>query len=129
MRKLGLTLLFAVAVAAVGCTSQPIYNVTDAPVTASSGKALSMSDVQTAIIRAGVPLGWQISQDKPGKLTGRLTLRSHAAVVDIEHNTKTYSIKYRESTDLNEKDGTIHRNYNSWVQNLDRAIRSQLTLL
>jgi hypothetical protein len=129
MRTLRWTLLFAVAVAAAGCTSQPIYNVTDAPVTAMSGKALSMNEVQTAIVRAGVPLGWQIAPEKPGRLTGRLALRTHVAVVDIEHNTKTYSIKYRESTDLNEKDGTIHRNYNSWVQNLDRAIRAQLSLL
>jgi hypothetical protein len=129
MTKPGWTLLFAVAIAAAGCTAQPIYTVTDAPITTPTGKNLSMQEVQAAIVRAGVPLGWQITPEKPGRLTGRLTLRSHVAVVDIEHNTKQYSIKYRDSTDLNAKDGTIHRNYNSWVQNLDKSIRAQLSLL
>ncbi len=51
------------------------------------------------------------------------------AVIDLEHDTKSYSIKYRDSTNLNAKDGMIHRNYNSWVQNLDKAIRAELTAL
>jgi hypothetical protein len=123
-------LVLSVALAAAGCaTQQPIYNVTDAPVMTASGKAPTMSEVQVAIIRAGTALGWQIAPEKPGRLTGRLVLRSHQAVVDIQHNAKTYSIKYRESVDLGEKDGQIHRNYNSWIQNLDNGIRTQLSLL
>ena len=30
---------------------------------------------------------------------------------------------------LDEKGGTIHKNYNGWVQNLDKAIRAQLQML
>ena len=115
------------ALAAAGCqTSQPIYNVIDAPITGPGPKPLTMDEVQRAIQRAGVGLGWQIKPVKPGRLTGQLDLRTHQALVDIEHNTKTYSIKYRDSTDLAAKDGQIHRNYNGWVQNLDKAIRAQL---
>ncbi len=50
---------------------------------------------------------------------------AHAAVVDIEHDTRSYSIKYRDSTNLNAGDGMIHSNYNGWIQNLEKAIRVQ----
>jgi hypothetical protein len=112
--------------ATAGCATQPIYNVIDAPISSTGPKPLTMDEVQKAIMRAGAGLGWQITPEKPGRLTGRLALRTHLAVVDIEHNTKTYSIKYRDSTDLGAKDGQIHRNYNGWVQNLDKTIRAQL---
>ena len=85
-----------------------------------------MNEVQTAIQRAGKSLGWYINPEGPGHLVGRLPLRTHLAVVDIEHDAKSYSIKYRESANLNAGHGMIHPNYNEWVQSLDRAIRSQL---
>jgi hypothetical protein len=115
--------------AVVGCTSKPVYNVMDAPVIPSSGKSASMQDIRSAIIRAGVPLGWQIIPGKPGQLTGRLVVRSHQAVVDIEHNLHQYSIKYRDSVNLGAMDGQVHRSYNSWVQDLDKAIRLQISQL
>ena len=48
----------------------------------------------------------------------------HVAVVDIEHDTKSYSIKYRDSQNLTPRDGMIHKNYNGW--NLDKEIRTQV---
>jgi hypothetical protein len=85
--------------------------------------------VRTAIIRAGSGLGWQMQPEGPGRLKGTLNVRSHMAVIDVTHDTKSYSIKYRDSTGLNAKDGTIHKNYNGWVQNLDKRIRNELNLL
>jgi hypothetical protein len=126
MKKLMWVVAAFAMLAAAGCnTMQPVQDVVDAPIV-SEGKQLSMADVQRAIQRAGVGLGWQMKPVKPGQLTGQLDLRTHRALVDITHNTKTYSIKYRDSTDLAAKDGQIHRNYNGWVQNLDKAIRAQL---
>ena len=60
---------------------------------------------------------------------GRIALRTHTAAIDVEHTTKSYTIKYRDSQNLDARDGMIHRNYNGWIQNLDKAIRSELTLL
>jgi hypothetical protein len=119
-------LLTAAGLAFAGCsTTQPIFNVEKAPIIAPPGKTLSMADVQQAIMRAGSQLGWQMQPEAPGRITGRIALRTHLAVVDIEHDTKSYSIKYRDSTNLNAADGMIHRNYNGWIQNLDKAIRVQ----
>ncbi|HEV3009144.1 MAG TPA: hypothetical protein VGX52_08940 [Burkholderiales bacterium] len=123
-------ILIAAALVAAGCgTTQPIQNVEKAPIILLPGKTVTMQQVTTAIMRAGTRLGWQIQPEGPGRLSGRIALRAHSAVVDLEHDTKSYTIKYRDSANLNAADGMIHRNYNGWIQNLDKAIRSELTLL
>jgi len=119
-------LLAAGILASAGCaTTEPVSNVVDAPI--GSAKALSMSEVQRAITTAGHDLGWTMQSVGPGKLSGRLMLRTHVAEVEIEHSTRAYSITYRDSQNLEARDGKIHRQYNTWVENLDKAIQAQLT--
>jgi hypothetical protein len=113
----------------VGCrASVPVYNVTDAPVAASKPNP-TLEDVGKAILRAGGTLGWQMKETKPGQILGTLYLRTHMAVVDVNYTTKSYSIMYKDSTDLNYDGTNIHANYNGWIQNLDKAIRAQLSNL
>jgi hypothetical protein len=109
----------------VACTAAPIQNVEQAPITPTPA---SLADVTKAITRAGVGLGWQMKPIAPGKMEGTLLIRDHKAVVDITYDLKTYSIRYKDSTNLNYDGTNIHRNYNGWITNLDKAIRSQLTL-
>ena len=123
-------LLAVAALAFSGCANQqPIQNVANAPIILPPGKSVTMNDVTTAIMRAGTQLGWQMQPEGPGRMTGRIALRAHLAVIEIEHDTKSYSIKYRDSTNLDARDGMIHKNYNGWIQNLDKSIRTQLQLL
>jgi len=116
------TLLF------VACTTQPIVNVTESSFTTNKPKA-SMDEIRQAIVRAGAGLGWQMTPEKPGHIVGRLALRQHVAVVDIDYTPSTYSIRYKDSTNLEYDGQKIHRNYNGWVQNLDKAIKAQLANL
>lgn len=110
-----------------GCRSAPVYNVSSAPVV--TAKKATLEEVGRAITRAGVGLGWQMVPREPGKMEGVLVLRTHRAVVDITYDTATYSIKYKDSSEL-QYDGTnIHSNYNGWIQNLDKAIRAQLSAI
>jgi hypothetical protein len=118
-------LVFALALA--GCNTMPIQNVSDSPTTSASGKPLSNEQVRGAILRAGSTLGWQMRDDGPNKLMGTLQLRGHMAVVEIPYTSRSYSVKYRSSTGLDEKDGNIHKNYNGWIQNLTRGINAQLS--
>lgn len=60
---------------------------------------------------------------------GTLTLRSHTAVVEIPYSSTSYSIKHRSSVNLDEGGGNIHKNYNGWIQNLNKGISTQLGLL
>ena len=119
-------LVIAVVVLLVGCRTADLYNVQNAP---GASKAVSMADVETAIRRAGHGLGWQIVPQGPGKAEGTLVLRDHLAVVDITYDIKSYSIRYKDSSNLQYDGKTIHSNYNGWIQNLDKAIRTQLDLL
>ena len=127
--------IFAILVAAAtlffaGCRGgQPIQNVEKAPVITASGKSASMAQVSTAIVRAGTRLGWQMKPTGKGRVNGTLVVRDHTANIEVDHDTKTYTIRYKDSVNLNAKDGTIHPNYNSWIQNLDRNIRAELAQL
>ena len=110
-----------------GCrTTAPMLNVTNASLGAPPGAQVSLEDVSRAIWAAGKRLGWDIQPVRPGELTGTLNLRRHQAVVAITHTTSTFSINYRNSVNLRQHDGEIHRNYNNWVNNLARAIQAEM---
>jgi hypothetical protein len=117
----------ALAIALLGaCRSAPIYNVNDAPVVVTAGKAATAEQVKTAILRAGGRLGWQMTESQPGVVTARISLRGHSATADVKYNAKAYSIVYRESSNLKAESDQIHKNYNGWIENLDREIRNEL---
>ena len=120
--------LVVVSALAACMRTAPIYNVSDMPIVASKPDP-TVDDVRKAIIRAGATLGWQMTESKPGLIVGTLILREHQAIVDVNYTPKTYSINYNNSTNLNYDGQTIHKNYNGWIMNLDRAIRAQLMTL
>jgi hypothetical protein len=56
-------------------------------------------------------------------------VRKHTAVVDILYSPSQYRIMYK-SSDALLYDGTqIHRNYNKWVELLERRINIELNKL
>jgi hypothetical protein len=119
-------LLVAFAAAALAGCAQPIYNVKGAPVETPGGKPPTLAEVEKAVVRAGTALGWKMQPTKPGHVLGTLNLRSHTAIVDVTYDTRTYSITYKDSVELNYDGTNIHKNYNGWIQNLDKGIRAQL---
>lgn len=112
----------------IGCRANPIYNVENAAIVANK-KTLSKNDVRKAIIRAGSSLGWTVNKTKSGPLIATLNIRQHMAQVEISYDTKSYSIRYKDSTNLNYDGINIHKKYRLWIQNLDRAINVQLSAL
>ena len=125
-----LILVIASVTFVVGCARvSPVYNVKDAPVTVASSKRYTLDDMKNAIIRAGVGLGWQMKEVRPGQILATLNIRTHMAQVTIDYNLQTYSITYRDSVDLNYDGTNIHSNYNGWIQNLDNAIKVQLSAI
>ena len=84
------------------------------------------SQIVQAIIRAGSSLGWTMQKDAPGHIIGTLNIRTHIAIVDITYNSDSYSITYKDSTNLDYNGTTIHRSYNTWVNNLNNAIKVQM---
>jgi len=123
-------LLAAATTAQADCfRCAPIQNVTSAPVIPKPGTTLTEEQVKQAIIRAGAALGWKMVESGPGKISASIALRKHMATIEIPYSTKEYSITYKDSANLDAiGDGTIHKNYNGWIQNLNRGIATQLEL-
>lgn len=143
--------LFALLVGSIlvsmsGCSRQAfIHDVPPQPIATNKAQTTT-EEIEKAIITAGAGLGWIMHIDNPQHITGTLHLRAHMAKVGIHFDSNTYSIKYLDSqnlkyapvgtelTDVNgdsstSKKATIHKNYNSWVTNLDRAIKAQLSAI
>jgi hypothetical protein len=116
--------VFAVALVVsvlTGCGNAPIYNVTNhsMPQTAQN---LTQQEIDAIVIKEATERGWKLEPLGPGHMKGVLDIRSHRAVVDIRADKSSLNIKYLESTNLNERNGIIDRNYNRWVVNLERDI-------
>lgn len=127
MRSL-LLALAVVLVAGQGCrTTAPILTVANASLGLPPGSKASMEEVSQAIWAAGKRLGWNMQEIRPGELAGTLTIRKHLAVVSITHDTLTFTIRHRNSINLNQHDDQIHPSYNHWVTNLARAIQAEMT--
>lgn len=110
-----------------GCRTAAVYNVSNSPV--ETEKKVSDEQVYAAIKKAGVGLGWVVKKVQPGVAEAKLNLRKHMALVEIPYSKNGYSINYKNSINLNydKEKGSIHSNYNGWVQNLDNAIQVELS--
>ena len=107
-------------------TLAPIQNVENVSVATSTNRPLTPVEVRAAIVRAGAGLGWIMKDASPGAINGTLLLRTHTAEMQIPYSATSYGIVYKSSVNLQEVGGKIHRNYNGWVQNLNRGINAQL---
>jgi len=117
------------AIGLVACTTAAINNPENVSIATANGKTPTATAVRGAIVQAGAGLGWVMTDVKPGVLEAKLALRSHVAVVEIPYSEKSYSIVYKSSTNLNEQNGTIHKNYNGWIQNLQRDINAKVSAI
>jgi len=112
-----------------GCTSQPIQNIENLSVpTLIGGADLSLDQVGNAIITGSINRGWTPQTLSPGLIEARITVRTHVAVVEIPYTDTSFGIRYKDSSNLDYRNGSIHRNYNRWVANLRIAIQQQLNL-
>ena len=128
MSLLSLLLLLALA----GCVKSTfvlddIYNVDNQRVTPAPDMTLDKAG--QLIQAAGAGHDWVMSIQKPGYIVGTLINRQHTAVVDIDYTTNSFSITYKSSTNLayDASTGQIHKGYNRWVRNLEKAILIKLT--
>ena len=105
--------------------TQPIYDVIDAPITTMSGKALTGDQVKSILTQTATARGWRVRDQAPGHLVAVITPRSHMAAVDITYTNKSYSIRYKDSSNLLYNGSDIHRNYNKWIKLLENNINQR----
>ena len=127
LRFMAIALAF-VALNAHARGSVPIINHEAIPAATASGQPATADQIRTALQSAGAPRGWQITQAGRGQALAVLNVRGkHSVSADITFTRGSYSIKYRDSSNMNyEPSGLIHPKYNMWVQTLIDETRMQL---
>lgn len=111
-----------------GCRTGSILDIRDAGIPAAVGQNRTLDDVAKGIMAAGLKHGWTMAIQTQGHIVGTLVLRRHTAVIDVFYSTNSYSILYKDSSNLNYDPTrkTIHANYTSWIRNLHEAIQKEL---
>lgn len=110
-----------------GCFSQRVHNIQDTPIQGSQDK-LTQLQVQHAIIKAGVHIGWKMNPIRSGFISATLKVGKKIAEVDIKYSASSYNITYKNSTNLSYKESSdkINQEYNKWVIELDKEIQQNL---
>ena len=126
--KLGMLLIAAVALFAVGCADKPVRDVDHVTVTRYDGKALSLADMEHVIRAAAYRQEWQqVNVVEPGHIvaTQKADDGKWSMTVDILYTTADFSIHYKDSQGLkyNGLTHVIARRYPSAVNDLSDAIR------
>jgi len=126
LKKLALIALCTSMFAFMGCGSgDPIVNFNNSPVVAKSGNK-NIKDIERAIMLAGARSGWQMNPVKPGLITATRFSQGHMAKVDISYTTQSYSVTYKDSSNLKYNGQTIDEKYNQWVTRLHKYIRANI---
>ena len=123
MKKAKLLAVVIAALVMYACgSSAAVYN----PSTPVRNK--NITQIEDAIYKVCAKIGWKAQKISDGTIEATLYTREHIAIVHILYAENGYTIKYFDSTKLNysEKNGTIHGNYNRWVDRLDRNIAAAL---
>jgi hypothetical protein len=125
--RISLLIIAALFVCGVmGCRTAPIYNVNNQAIYTSKDSQMALDDVARGIIKAGDILGWDMQLVRPGLIVATLNIRTHQAVVEIPFGEREFSIIYKSSINLREKNGKIHKNYNVWVRELSDRIKTEV---
>lgn len=118
------TLIVLALLTTVSCTSKRMYTpnrVIPATITADQDQ------VKQATLKNLVARKWEVQRISPGLIQAQITVRQEFhAEIDIEYSASFYKIVYRDSRDLDYKDGKIHKNYIRWVRLLDKGILREL---
>ena len=120
----------------VGCERvRPIYEVKDRAIPATF-KGLGLKEIEKRIVNAAQATHWLASTVRPGLVRATNSWRRHTAVVYVEYNANSYSIRHVSSQNLLEGIGrtetaytgqkVIHRNYNKRVRQLESEIDRRL---
>lgn len=108
----------------VGCTSKPLLTPQRQ---LSLDHPASHDQVKQAIVQTATQRGWSVRKVTPDQVQADILVRNtFFAAVNIDYSASGYRINYRDSRELDYKDGKIHRNYNRWVKALSTSILRNL---
>ena len=129
--KLNLTIFTIIAGIGIASTAQAARLSDPAP--SQWGCELSDEQLIQGITTGLAGRGWTIiSNDGQGNLVAQVVVRGkHTLVVDIQYDSRSFDINYKDSVNLEyrvRRNGrvNIHRNANSWMENIQTDITATL---
>jgi len=118
------TLIALALLTTVSCTSKRMYTPTRV---VPAQIHADQEQVKQAILKTLAARQWNVQRISPNLIQAEITVRQkYHAEIDIPYAASDYKIVYRDSRELNYKDGKIHKNYIRWVRLLDRGILREL---
>lgn len=106
----------------MSCRTAPIQPIENEPVRINKLN-YTLEDVERAIIKGGIGMGWEMYRQQPGTIEGTLHIGQHTVEVTIPYNRESYSIDYKDSKNMLYDSGSIHKSYHRWIENLNKAIK------
>lgn len=118
------SLIVLALLATAACTHKPLVTPDR---TLPDTLHANQEQMKQATLTTLVKRNWSVQRIEPNRVQAEITVRGQFhAEIDIPYSADHYQIKYRDSRELNYKDGKIHKNYNRWVRLLDKGILRQL---
>jgi len=136
MRFLFLLMIVVLAFSA-GCRTGRVSDMTTpagSSAVAIDKELFTVQDMREAIVKGCAERNWRVVEKDANTIEATNVVRNkHTVVVSIPYTETSYTINYKDSTNMNyrpKSDGTfsIHPNYNNWVNNLDQSIQKQISL-
>ncbi len=130
--------------ALLGCNAAPVRFVEyeDQQIMRASNRAISKEEVQIDMRMAAGKAGWSVTPNElPGRMVATKTDGKASATVEITFNLNKYSIRYKDSTNLDYLNGCadktsggagkvggkcISPTYNEWVTELNGEISKRM---
>jgi len=120
----------------IGSASTALSANLNDPAPSLWGCELSQEQVLQGITAALIGRAWSVTEnDGQGNLVAQVIVRAkHTLIVDIAYDDQSFDINYKDSVNLEyriRRNGTavIHRNANSWMNNIRVDIAAQLSAL
>lgn len=117
---------------ALARAAEPLVNIENASIAEVNSKPLSLSQIETVLLRAGAQRGWSVRKEGPGKALATLNVRDkHSIVVAVIYTPGSMSFRYVDSDNMKfgtNSDGqrVIHPFYMKWVNTFFSDIKAEL---
>jgi hypothetical protein len=123
-----LTVVLSVLVVAAAAYARSAPMVQHDNIAIQSDKPLTLEQVKKAILQASSQRRWTASVRDANRIRLSYSRGQHSAIIDVAYTTKSYSIRYVDSQNLNYDAAgpTIHPTYNGWVNSLKAGIDTAL---
>jgi hypothetical protein len=128
-----LALAFAVLAPAPALAAVDLIEWNNVAAVTGSGKPATVGEIKRAFMAGGARRGWTATDAGPDAMILTIVVRTHTLLMELTCEPGKYSLKYKDSVNLDFKDEagkrTIHRSYINWNTNLMNDARAELMRL